>query len=155
TIATRAGDKQVDVPGHGDITVAMGPANRSPDAKVRVGGVTYDARGWSLGNPHLVALDVDDLDGKDLSHPPAIEPVDAYPDGVNVELVHRKNATQIAMRVHERGAGETHSCGTGACAAAVAAMDANSERTTYDVDVPGGRLRVTWSPDDGEVTLTG
>jgi diaminopimelate epimerase len=153
-IDTRAGVKDVDVPAAGDVTVAMGPAEPLPDAKVVIDGVAHEAHGWSLGNPHLVVLAVDDLDGADLSTAPGVEPAAAYPDGVNVELVHRVGETHIAMRVHERGVGETMSCGTGACAAAVAAMDAAGVRTAYDVDVPGGRLRVEWQTD-GEVLLTG
>jgi diaminopimelate epimerase len=153
-IDTRAGVKDVDVPVAGDVTVGMGPAEPLPDAKVVIDGVTHEAHGWSLGNPHLVVLDVDDLDAADLAAAPVVDPAAAYPDGVNVELVHRVGATHIAMRVHERGVGETMSCGTGACAAAVAAMDAAGVRTAYDVDVPGGRLRVEWS-GDGEVLLTG
>jgi diaminopimelate epimerase len=58
------------------------------------------------------------------------------------------------MRVYERGVGETQSCGTGACAAAVAAMALAGERATYAVEVPGGRLQVSWH-DDGSVMLTG
>jgi diaminopimelate epimerase len=58
------------------------------------------------------------------------------------------------MRVHERGVGETQSCGTGACAAAVAVMATRGERSTYAVDVPGGRLTVKWC-DGGQVLLTG
>jgi diaminopimelate epimerase len=153
-IDTRAGVKDVDVPVAGDVTVDMGPADRLADAKVVVDGIAHEARGWSLGNPHLVVLDVDDLDGVDLETAPTVDPSDAYSDGVNIELVRRTGETHIAMRVHERGVGETMSCGTGACAAAVAAMDAAGVRTAYDVDVPGGRLRVEWRAD-GEVLLTG
>jgi diaminopimelate epimerase len=69
-------------------------------------------------------------------------------------VVRRIGDAHIAMRVHERGVGESMSCGTGACAAAVAAMDMAGVRTSYDVDVPGGRLVVEWQPD-GEVLLTG
>ena len=63
------------------------------------------------------------------------------------------------MRVHERGSGETRSCGTGACAVMVAAALADGTRTpgtdtTYRVDVPGGTLAVTWTADD-RVLLTG
>jgi diaminopimelate epimerase len=71
-----------------------------------------------------------------------------------VELVRRLGPTHIAMRVHERGVGETPSCGTGVCAAAVASMDADGARTSYDVDVPGGRLTVKWC-DGGNLLLTG
>ena len=153
-IDTRAGVKDVDVPASGDVTVDMGPALPLTDAKVQLGGAWYDAVGWSMGNPHLVVLDVTDLTGADLTAVPAVEPASAYPDGVNVELVERVGPAHIRMRVHERGVGETRSCGTGACAAAVAAMDAAGERTAYVVDVPGGRLIVEWRAD-GSVLLTG
>ena len=153
-IDTRAGVKDVHVPDAGDVTVGMGSAEPLPEAKVVIDGVPHEAHGWSMGNPHLVVLDVEDLDAVDLGTAPGVDPATAYPDGVNVELVHRVGETHIAMRVHERGVGETMSCGTGACAAAVAAMDAAGERTSYDVDVPGGRLRVEWRAD-GEVLLSG
>ncbi|HET7530530.1 MAG TPA: diaminopimelate epimerase [Mycobacteriales bacterium] len=153
-IATRAGVRDVDVPVAGDVTVDMGVAERLTDAKVVISGVTHDGHGWSMGNPHLVVLDVDDLDAVDLAEPPVVDPAGAYPGGVNVEVVRRAGDRHIAMRVHERGVGETMSCGTGACAAAVAAMDAAGQRTWYDVDLPGGRLRVDWR-ETGEVLLTG
>ena len=153
-IDTRAGVKDVDVPTTGDVTVGMGVAERLPDAKVVLGGVAHDALGWSMGNPHLIVLDVEDLDTVDFTTDPVVDPADSYPGGVNVEAVHRVGDTHIAMRVSERGVGETMSCGTGACAATVAAMDVAGERTSYDVDVPGGRLVVEWRPD-GEVLLTG
>ena len=62
----------------------------------------------------------------------------------------------VAMRVHERGSGETRSCGTGACAVMVASAlaDGNGPGSTYVVDVPGGRLEVTWT-EQGRVLLTG
>ena len=153
-IDTRDGVKAVDVPVSGDVTVDMGPAQPLPDAKVQIGGEWYDAAGWSMGNPHLVVLDFPDLAGADLATTPVVEPAGAYPDGVNVEIVKRAGPCHIRMRVHERGVGETRSCGTGACAAAVAAMAASQQRTTYVVDVPGGRLMVDWN-DDGTVALTG
>jgi diaminopimelate epimerase len=153
-IATRAGVKKVDVPAAGDITVGMGVPERLADAKVSVADSRYDAVGWSMGNPHLVVCDVPGLDALDLTAAPGIDPGDAYPDGVNVEFVERVGPAHIRMRVHERGVGETRSCGTGVCAAAVASMDALGERTSYDVDVPGGRLVVKWC-DGGNVLLTG
>ncbi|HET7327854.1 MAG TPA: diaminopimelate epimerase [Nocardioidaceae bacterium] len=153
-IGTRAGGKDVDVTAEGDITVDMGHAERLDDAKVTLGGAAHDAQGWSMGNPHLVILDAGDLDEVDLSSPPVIEPEAAFTDGVNVEVVEPRGPGHLRMRVYERGVGETRSCGTGACAAAVAAMDADGARTTYIVDVPGGRLMVDWRPD-GRVFLTG
>ena len=79
-----------------------------------------------------------------------------YPHGVNVEFVGRRGERHVAMRVHERGSGETRSCGTGACAVMVAAAvaDGLGPGTAYRVDVPGGTLTVTWTDDD-HVLLTG
>ena len=71
-----------------------------------------------------------------------------YPHGVNIEFVTPVRDGRVAMRVHERGVGETRSCGTGTVAAVVAALRAAGE-TTGDVGVqtPGGRLLVTVTPD--------
>jgi diaminopimelate epimerase len=154
-VDTRAGVRTLAVPADGDVTVTMGPAARLPDAKVALDGRWWPAAGWSMGNPHLVVADADlDVDAADLGAVPAVDPASAYPDGVNVELVARVAPGHVRMRVHERGVGETRSCGTGACAAAVATMAADDVRGTCAVDLPGGRLQVTWR-DDGEVLLTG
>jgi len=153
-VDTRAGVKKLDVPATGDITVGMGAPERLPDAKVMLSGDWWPAHGWSMGNPHLVLVDGPPVDAADLSSAPAIDPGDAFADGVNVEVVEVLSPTGIRMRVHERGVGETQSCGTGACAAAVAVMALRGERSTYDVDVPGGRLTVKWC-DGGQVLLTG
>ncbi len=164
-VGTRAGPREVFVVDSvADISVAMGPAEPLPDATVAVasavGPVNLAARGWSMGNPHLVALDavtgagLRGLSDFDLSVSPGVDPAPAYPDGVNVEFVERTGPDSIRLRVHERGVGETRSCGTGACAAAVAAMAVAGGRGEYVVDVPGGRLRVAWR-DDAEVVLTG
>jgi len=155
TIDTRSGARQVTVPADGgDITVDMGQATRLTDAEVSVGTSSWKAAGWSMGNPHLVVVDAAPIDELDLSVPPSVDPAAAYPDGVNVELLEPVGDRHLRMRVHERGVGETQSCGTGACAAAVAAMDAAGERSSYVVDVPGGRLVVEWRAD-GSVLLTG
>ena len=108
-----------------------------------------------MGNPHAVAF-VDSLDDAGpLLDAPDHDPA-TYPDGVNVEFVVRRGERHVAMRVHERGSGETRSCGTGACAVMVAAAvaDGVGRGSTYRVDVPGGTLTVTWTDDD-RVLLTG
>jgi diaminopimelate epimerase len=152
-VRTRAGLRRVDVPvDGGDITVEMGVPERIADAKVTIGASTWSGFGYAIGNPHLVVLDAGDLDALDLSDPPQVDP--PFEDGVNVELLQRLGPKRLRMRVYERGVGETRSCGSGACMAAVAAMDFVCRRATYDVDVPGGRLGVTWRDDD-VVTLTG
>jgi diaminopimelate epimerase len=125
---------------------------------VSVGDLSWTALHVSMGNPHAVAF-VDDLDqAGPLLDPPGHDPAE-FPTGVNVEFVARRGPGHLAMRVHERGSGETRSCGTGACAAMVAAALADGagragSGTTYRVDVPGGRLGVTWTEDD-RILLTG
>jgi diaminopimelate epimerase len=155
TIGTRSGPRAVTVPADGgDITVDMGSAAKLDDAEIRIGTSSWQAAGWSMGNPHLVVLDAGAIDGLDLSQPPSVDPAAAYPDGVNIELLEPAGDHHVRMRVHERGVGETLSCGTGACAAAVAAMSAAGERSSYVVDVRGGRLVVQWR-EDGAVLMTG
>jgi diaminopimelate epimerase len=108
-----------------------------------------------MGNPHAVAF-VESLDeaGPLLEEPGYDRAV--FPDGANVEFVVRRGDRHVAMRVHERGSGETRSCGTGACAVMVATalVDGAERGTPYTVDVPGGTLEVTWTDDD-RVLLTG
>jgi diaminopimelate epimerase len=107
----------------------------------------------SVGNPHLACLVDAPLAGLDLSRAPELDP-GQFPEGGNVEFVRVTGARSVAMRVHERGSGETRSCGTGAVAAAAAAAAANgSGDGTWDVSVPGGDLRVTL--EAGHAWLTG
>ncbi|TWD17930.1 diaminopimelate epimerase [Streptomyces sp. T12] len=161
-VATRGGVKTVHLAKDGDITVGMGRALLPEgDVTVSVGERDWPARNVNMGNPHAVAF-VDDLaDAGTLFTPPPFSPLSAYPDGVNVEFVVDRGPRHVAMRVHERGAGETRSCGTGACAVAVAAArrDGVDPRVTglpatYTVDLPGGTLVITERPD-GEIEMTG
>ncbi|MFF5139111.1 diaminopimelate epimerase [Streptomyces sp. NPDC013157] len=162
TVATRGGTKTVHIAKDGDITVGMGSA-RLPegDVTVSVGDRTWPARNVNMGNPHAVAFVADLADAGDLYTPPPFSPPSAYPEGVNVEFVVDRGPRHVAMRVHERGSGETRSCGTGACAVAVAAArrdgadpSVTGAPATYTVDVPGGRLVITERPD-GEIEMTG
>ncbi|MFE0514607.1 diaminopimelate epimerase [Streptomyces sp. NPDC058964] len=162
TIATRGGVKTVHIAKDGDVTVGMGRA-RLPegDVTVSVGERSWPARNVNMGNPHAVAF-VDDLaHAGDLFSQPPFSPAAAYPDGVNIEFVVDRGTRHVAMRVHERGSGETRSCATGACAVAVATARrdgadpaATGTPVTYTVDVPGGRLVITEHPD-GEIEMTG
>ncbi|MFB0615410.1 diaminopimelate epimerase [Streptomyces sp. AGS-58] len=161
-IATRAGVKAVHIAKDGDVTVGMGRA-RLPggDVTVTVGERSWPARNVNMGNPHAVAFVSDLAHAGHLLAPPPVGPADAYPDGVNVEFVVDRGPRHVAMRVHERGSGETRSCGTGACAVAVAAARRDGADpavtgtpATYTVDVPGGRLVITERPD-GEIEMTG
>ena len=153
-VGTRAGTKVLTFDGD-LVSVDMGEPVVLGETKVAVGGRSWPATHVSMGNPHAVAF-VDDLtDAGPLLDAP-VHDEGEYPHGVNVEFVVRRGDAHVAMRVHERGSGETRSCGTGACAVMVAAAlaDGVGPGTTYRVDVPGGRLDVTWTPE-GRVVLTG
>jgi diaminopimelate epimerase len=164
-IATRAGVKQVRFEGPDLIAVNLGPWRLAQpgiaddegfDALVHVDGhEPLSALSLDLGNPHtVVALPESvDLESLDLHRIPVVNPVPDH--GTNVEFVRPLGAGHLRMRVHERGVGETRSCGTGAAAAALATRFwAGGQPDTWTVDVPGGRLRVRALPGD-EVELAG
>lgn len=153
-VQTRDGVKVLDAAGE-DYTADMGAPEVLGETSVSVGARTWPALHVSMGNPHAVAF-VDDLaDAGPLLEAPGHDDV-VYPAGVNVEFVVRRGEHHVAMRVHERGSGETRSCGTGACAVAVATAlaDGAPRGTTYRVDLPGGTLHVEWTEDD-RVLMTG
>ncbi|MBT2468356.1 diaminopimelate epimerase [Streptomyces sp. ISL-66] len=161
-VATRGGVKRVHLDKTGDVTVSMGRAELPEgDVTVSVGARSWPARNVNMGNPHAVAF-VDSLDDAGtLLDPPPYSPASAYPTGVNVEFVVDRGPRHVAMRVHERGSGETRSCGTGACAVAVAAIrrDGADPAVTgtpvaYTVDLPGGTLVITEHPD-GRIEMAG
>lgn len=157
-IATRGGIRSVHADPGETFTVEMGKATvpSRMESFVRVRGHRWSAVRVSVPNPHAVVF-VDDLSEiGDLTEPPEVSPRSAFAEGANVEFVVRRDDQHIAMRVWERGVGETRSCGTGVCAAAWAAMrrDGIGRGATYRVDVPGGQLTVTERPD-GELLLTG
>ncbi|MFI7384109.1 diaminopimelate epimerase [Streptomyces sp. NPDC049813] len=161
-VATRGGVKRVHIDKEGLITVGMGRAELpAGEVTVSVGDRTWPATNVNMGNPHAVAFVADLAHAGTLYDPPPFAPATAYPDGVNVEFVVDRGPGQLAMRVHERGSGETLSCGTGACAVAVAAarrdgLDpaATGAPVTYEIDLPGGRLTITERPG-GEIEMTG
>ena len=169
TIGTRAGVKHVARTDNG-YAVDMGPwefifpdaaEERAIDSLVKTRGLDVDRPGLSvsMGNPHTVVALADDaeLEELDLTRIPAVRPVP--PHGTNVEFVVpaeplvANGIGNIAMRVHERGVGETQSCGTGACAAVVATRhwaagntpDQN-QANAWNVQVPGGTVVVKFIP---------
>jgi len=108
----------------------------------------------SMGNPHCVIF-VEDLDNAPVAvRGPQVENHPLFPNRVNVEFVRVLGADRIAVRVWERGVGETRACGTGACAAFVAAVRAGFLSRSAVVELPGGELR-TSVDDHGHVWLAG
>jgi diaminopimelate epimerase len=157
-IATRDGLKIATALPDGRIRVTMGDALVGSRSVVvtTADGVEFKALPVDVGNPHAVSF-VDELDLLQLHVPPRCEPAEEFPDGVNLEFVRRLGPQHIAMRVYERGVGETHSCGTGTVAAAAAARFHDQDLTplpvTYCVDTPGGSVEVELTQQ--QIYLTG
>ena len=152
-VATRSGTKLVRLDPGGDVSVDMGPVTTSGPGTAVLNGQRYQGLRVSVGNPHLACLVDVPLASFDLSSPPGVDSGE-FPEGVNVELVRVTGPRSVAMRVHERGSGETRSCGTGAVAAAYTALTAGGrDNGTVVVDVPGGRLSVRIA--GGTTVLTG
>lgn len=158
-VATRGGIRRARTRGDGDVTVQMGLPRFLADRPVATAAPHVPVVGTALEipNPHVVLVldDPAELAALDLSAPPRVEP--PLPHGQNVEFVVRRGPRWLQMRVHERGVGETRSCGTGICAVAVAMAELDgvgADGQAWRVDVPGGTCEVVWHPD-GEVELTG
>ncbi|WP_392508524.1 diaminopimelate epimerase [Naumannella halotolerans] len=153
-IATRAGLRTARFVHQDQVAVEMGPVVvRDAGVKVELAGERWPALSVDVGNPHAV-VEVSDLSTLDFYFAPTWFPSEAFPEGVNVEFVRSVRPGHIAMRVFERGVGETQSCGTGTVAAAAAAAQRDGTGITHwRVDVPGGTVRVDLRPDGS--TLTG
>lgn len=156
-IGTRAGPRSVTVHADNSITVDMGPVKVFGESTASVGTQRFPGIAVDVGNPHLACVTDTRITDIDLTVAPHFDG-EFFPHGVNVEFVNVRSAnhksSELAMRVFERGSGETRSCGTGT----VAAVAANLHRTgrvtgTSTVDVPGGKVEVT--VDEHTSTLTG
>jgi diaminopimelate epimerase len=150
-VGSRAGARAVVVMPDGDVAVDMGPATVTGESAATVGSRTLAGVAVDVGNPHLVCA-VDRLDDLDLSTRPGYDAA-VFPDGVNVEFVVVEAVDRLRMRVHERGVGETRSCGTGTVAAVTGVLHSRGERTgAATVEVPGGRVRVDVGEDTSVLT---
>lgn len=161
-IGTRAGRKLVEVhelsgenQEHAIVSVEMGAPEVLGVSTAQVGDMKVAGLGVDMGNPHLAAV-VPNLTAQELQELPIDQQVqfdpEFFPAGVNLEvLTPLDDAGAVHMRVHERGVGETRSCGTGTVAAAVSALaDAELATGTVTVHVPGGTVEVEVS-EDGSV----
>lgn len=165
-IGTRGGVRHLTRTADG-FEVDLGPFVLAGDAMVAADGLDVDRPGLAIGvgNPHVVVAlaDDDELDALDLGRAPVVSP--EPPDGVNVEFVVPGEPLvdggvgRIRMRVHERGSGETLSCGTGAAAAALATRSwaGDGAPDVWSVDVPGGTVgvRVVPTANGDHVLLSG
>jgi diaminopimelate epimerase len=120
-----------------------------------VGDATVEVGVVSMGNPHAVLL-VDDVDTAPVATlGPALEHHPRFPRRVNAGFLQVVDRRTVRLRVHERGAGETLACGTGACAAVVSGIRRGLLDASVDVRVRGGALVVGWAGGDAAVTLRG
>ena len=110
----------------------------------------------NMGNPHIVLFPQTHVATMSLTPlGPTLERHPHFPEGTNVEFVSVRNSKEIDMRVWERGSGETMACGTGACAAAVAASVLSKTDNSVTVHLRGGDLHIHYDPETREVTMTG
>ncbi|MGD8192248.1 diaminopimelate epimerase [Brevibacillus ginsengisoli] len=116
---------------------------------------TYTMTAVSMGNPHAI-LFVDQIDEEEVvKYGPLIEFHESFPERTNVEFIQILNRQEILFRVWERGSGVTLACGTGACAAAVAAILKGDTDRKVTVHLLGGDLQIEWREENNRVYMTG
>ena len=166
-VLTAGGRIVLKVQPDGQVTVDMGPPRLDPADipfvaeeastayRLDLDGESVEIGAVSMGNPHAV-LRVDNVQTAPVAHlGPAIEGHPRFPNRVNVGFMQVVDPNHIQLRVYERGAGETLACGTGACAAVVVGRIQGLLDALVAVDLPGGRLMVSWPGDGAPVLMTG
>ncbi|MGX5221402.1 diaminopimelate epimerase [Pseudomonas segetis] len=166
-VETKGGIIELNVRNDGQITVDMGPPRLVPeqipfqaDAQalsypVEVDGQTLELAAISMGNPHAV-LRVNNTETADVHGlGPKLEHHPRFPQKVNVGFLQVIDRQRGKLRVWERGAGETQACGTGACAAAVAAISQGWMDSPVQLELPGGKLLIEWAGPGQPVMMTG
>ncbi|MFC7344054.1 diaminopimelate epimerase [Saccharopolyspora griseoalba] len=152
-VGTRAGVRPVRTHDDGRVTVQMGQVKFFGESSTTVSGVRLAGVAIDVGNPHLACVSEVDVEALDLTTAP-LHDAALFPEGVNVEFVRPLGGDEVRMRVHERGVGETRSCGTGTVAATAAALRAAGQDTGRRVvHIPGGTVEVEITPTGS--TLTG
>lgn len=138
-----------------DIPMAIEESPQFIEQLFEVEGRAFTMTSVSMGNPHAI-LFVDEVRGEDVHKlGPIIEHHPLFPERTNVEFIKVLDRSHIQFRVWERGSGETMACGTGACAAAVAAIQSGQTDRTVTVHLLGGDLQIEWRKDDNHVYMTG
>lgn len=167
-VETTNGNIVLHVQKDGQVTVDMGPPRLEPSQlpftadqrsalyPIETLGQNLNISAVSMGNPHCV-LQVDSIqdDQTVATLGPAIESHPRFPQRVNVGFMEIVDRSHINLRVYERGAGETHACGTGACAAMVAARLQDLVDSDATLHLKGGDLRICWEGEGSSVMMTG
>lgn len=166
-VATLSGIITPRLEADGEVSVDMGAPQLAPAAipfdsdsdavvqPLQLGQQSVDITAVSMGNPHAVQV-VDDVDTAPVAHDgPLIEVHPRFPSRVNAGFMQVVGRHAIRLRVHERGAGETLACGTGACAAVVAGILRGLLDSPVRVTTRGGDLRIAWEGGASPVIMTG
>jgi len=166
-VETKSGLIEPRLEADGRVTVNMGvprfePADipfdapsRQPAYELEAGGSMITISALSMGNPHAVQA-VENVDSAPvLEQGPLIEHHPRFPQRVNAGFMQIVDRGRIRLRVFERGAGETLSCGTGACAAAVAGITRGLLDAHVEVETRGGNLAIEWQGEGSPVMMTG
>jgi diaminopimelate epimerase len=166
-VQTRSGIIEPRLEKDGRVTVDMGAPVFEPDRipfvaerrastySLEVGGRTVEISALSMGNPHAVQIVADVDQAPVTGEGPLIESHPRFPERVNAGYMQIVDRRHIKLRVFERGAGETLSCGTGACAAVVAGIARGRLDSPVSVGTRGGLLEVAWTGDAQAVSMTG
>jgi diaminopimelate epimerase len=139
----------------GEVSVDMGRPVYSGVEKVAVGSEAVEVAIVSIGNPHAVQLVADAASAPVTTQGTLLERHARFPRGVNAGYMQVRDRHRIALRVWERGAGETLSCGTGACAAVVSGIARGLLDSPVRVETRGGALTISWPGGDNPVTMKG
>ena len=139
-----------------EVTADMGTPKTATDSLALKGCDLLGFTSVNMGNPHAVFFRswvISDAEMADLGERIGTHP--HFPKGTNVEFVHVRNTRELDVRVWERGSGETMACGTGACAAAVAAYRMGETEEEIIVHLKGGELLIHYDPLENRITMTG
>jgi diaminopimelate epimerase len=140
----------------GEVSVDMGPpAIENLHETLVIDGAALDLSVLSMGNPHAVQVVADVEAAPVATQGPRLEHHPRFPNRVNAGYLQVRDRHRVALRVWERGAGETLACGTGACAAAVAGIGRGLLDSPVAVETRGGTLTVSWAGGDNAVWMKG
>ncbi|MGH8690355.1 MAG: diaminopimelate epimerase, partial [Burkholderiales bacterium] len=139
----------------GEVSVDMGTPSKPVVERLNVQGRLLELSIVSMGNPHAVQLVADVASAPVTTQGPLVEVHPRFPNRVNAGYLQVLDRHRAALRVWERGAGETLSCGTGACAAAVAGIARGLLDSPVRVETRGGTLTVAWAGGDNPVSMKG
>lgn len=137
-----------------EVTIDMGPPHEIREAVLEARDRVFRATAVSMGNPHAVSW-VEDVAAFPLeTYGPAVETHASFPHRTNAEFVEIQSRAEVRQRTWERGCGETHACGTGACAVVVAGVETGRLDREVRVHLVGGDLWIHYA-EDGHVHMTG